>query len=164
MHDRPLYESEYDTDEDAISRFVPEPDPVSKALGSAAYLQHHTVQECVERFGDGPVARFPEVFDRFYFLADGGPVLVDVLMDGTPGQLEEERARKRVAFKARWCKENDRRYIAVPESDSQHPDRVRALLDPGSQPPTEPRSAARTRPAQARAARSRVQRPSATAA
>ena len=149
-------ESDIDDYEDPQPGYVPTVDPVSEGVGSSAYLTPYTLPDCVERFAHSTVARFPERFDRFYFDASGGPLLVDVLADGTPEQLEHERARKRVEFKTEWCAQHGRRYLPLPESAST-PDDVRALLDAPARPAvSEP---ATPRPPR----RGQLQRPKATA-
>lgn len=107
-----------------------EADAVTKGLGAVGYLSHHTVPECIEAFknGDATISRYPEVFDRFYFHTPDGPTLVDIVMDGTPEQLELEKARKRVEFKTKWCGEHGMRYLALPGSACEDANRVRALL------------------------------------
>ena len=125
MHDtQDVIDDELDED---ISSWEPSPDPVSAGVGAIGYVTPFTVEDCVERFENSTAARFPETFDRFYFDAPGGRLLVDLLADGTPEQLEHERARKRVAFKTGWCAEHDWRYLPLAESDIT-PEKIRMLL------------------------------------
>jgi len=137
--------------------YRPDPDPLSVGVGGKGYVHRYVMDECVERF-EGRIARFPETFDRFYFAADGGAVLVDILQDGTPEQLQEERLRKRVAFKTEWCAENDRRYLAIGEMEIE-PSKIRALLADGMSEPAVSKPA-RSKPAAKRGA---IQRPKAAA-
>lgn len=159
MEDRPLRDDEYPEDEYETPRQSVEVDDISRAVGSGAYVYRYELQECVEQFDGSPVKRFPERFDRYYFDTPHGPLLIDVLQDGTPEQLEGERARKRVAFKTAWCAEHDRRYLVVPESDATV-DAVRALLNRQPDSMTEQRPARSPSPA---SRRGKVQRPKAAA-
>lgn len=144
-------------DEEELTSYQPSEDPISAGVGAVGYLHRHTLDECVERF-DGGIARFPEMFDRFYFDTPSGPVLIDVLADGSPEQLEEERGRKRVAFKTAWCAENDRRYLPLPESDIA-PEKIRMLLSDAPEPAVSKPAGQRTQTAK----RGAIQRPKATA-
>lgn len=156
MQDRPLREDEYPDENEAPPRQVRELDPISAGVGSGAYVYRHTERECVERYAGG-VGRFPEVFDRFYFDAPGGPVLVDVLM-GDRENHDLEAQRKHVAFKRAWCEEHERRYLALTEDEAADANAVRALLAPGGEETAAERET-RERPSQSRPQPSRSSSP-----
>ena len=124
MHARDLDDNEYELEDEA--RYTPDADPVSVAVGSAGYLSRHVVDECREEFPESRVSRFPETFDRFYW--EPSPLLVDILDDGSPAQVKEERERKRVEFKTAWCAEHGWRYLALTATDAQDAQLVRELL------------------------------------
>lgn len=138
MHDRQLLDEEYDEETEPHQ---PDLDPINTGVGSTAYLERYTLDECVERFPDSTAARFPDVFDRFYFDAPT-PVLIDILGDSTVEQLAEEKLRKHTAFKVDWCAEHDRVYVPLAESDVT-PDKIRALIAATAvTPPEDPAPAA----------------------
>lgn len=134
MHDRPLTDEEYEMDDEP--RSIAPTDPVGDALGAVGYLQHHTLQDCVERFanGEGAISRYPEIFDRLYFQTPEGPTLVDIIDDPDPETEKTNRLRKHVAFKEQWCAEKGRRYLALPSSACGDVERVRVLLEPPVKP------------------------------
>lgn len=165
MHVRDLDDNEYEIEDEA--RYAPEQDPVSAGLGARGFLTRHIVEECREEFPESKISRFPEMFDRFYW--EPRRVLVDIVEDGSPEQLEQERARKRVDFKADWCAEHGWTYLPLRASDAQDAQRVRELVyqvsellhgrgEPAQAP--EPAPAASSPPARGRG---KIQRPKATA-
>lgn len=148
-------------EEDEIAPEHPEPDAVSQAVGALGYVHRYIVQDCVERFEHPTLRRPPERFDRFYF--DPERVLVDIVADGLGDDQErEERDRKHVDFKTRWCAANGWRYVVLKESDADNGALVRELV--AGRTPAEPKTAAA--PAAAKPAarkRGQVSRPKATA-
>lgn len=162
MEDRPLRDDEYpEIADDTAPRQVQELDAISAAVGTGAYVHRYQLGDCIQRFA-GTVTHFPEHFDRYYFAADSGPLLVDVLI-GDQDQWETQAASKHVEFKRAWCAENDRRYLVLNEDQADDVNQVRALLaqlDAGE--PAEPR-VSRPAPAGGQRKRGQVQRPKATA-
>jgi hypothetical protein len=104
-------------DADADFPAVRYEDPLSEALGAVGYIDRYVVDECRETFPESRVIRFPERFDRFYFMSNIGPVLVDILVGDLDGQ-ESQRTRKHVRFKAEWCAAHDRRYVVLTEDEA----------------------------------------------
>lgn len=161
MQERPLRDDEYDEDDTPRYRTNEASDPVSEAVGSTAFVENHRIPECHQQFGGG-IHREPERFDRYYFGATP-PLLLDILPDLTAEDLERASAAKHVAFKMDWCRKNDRRYLAVPESAVENMNELRALLagetETDAQPtakPARPRKPAST-------PRGQISRPKATA-
>lgn len=146
-------------DEDEIPAERPEPDAVSQAVGALGYVHRYVVQDCVETFDHPTLRRPPERFDRFYFQPER--VLVDIIADGLgDGQIREERDRKHVDFKARWCEENGWRYVVLNESDADNLGLIRELA--AGRTPAEPKPAdvpAKPKPAPRK--RGQVSRPKA---
>lgn len=133
-------------------------DPISTGIGSVGFIARHQIRECVERFEGSSAYHAPEMFDRFYFQTEHGPILVD-LLDDYDGRLNESRQAKHCAFKERWCAENGRRYLPLPESQLT-PDKVRRLVA-GAPEPQVSQPAPQRKPVQAK--RGQIQRPKATA-
>lgn len=146
-------------DDDEIPAERPEPDAVSQAVGALGYVHRYVLADCVETFEHSAIRRPPERFDRFYF--DPERVLVDIVADGLGEEQErQERARKHVDFKTRWCKQHGWRYVVVSESDAENVGLIRELVagrKPAEPKPAEP--AARTAPARKRG---QVSRPKAS--
>jgi hypothetical protein len=163
MEDRPLRDDEYPDDPgEQPPRQPQELDAISQAVGSGAYVYRYQLQECVERFA-GTVARYPETFDRYYFAAEGGPLLVDILL-GDQDQRPAQEASKHVEFKRAWCAEHDRRYLVLSEDDADDIARVRALLAQRDQPVGEDPGPRVSRPASSgQRKRGAIQRPKAAA-
>lgn len=134
MHERALLDEEYE-DDDPYTVQGAGMDPISEGVGQGAYLARYTLDECVEHYPASPVYREPDTFERFYFGAEP-QVLIDVLADGDAEQLALERSRKHVAFKERWCKDNDRLYVALRESEADNAQLIRERVrpEPGEKP------------------------------
>lgn len=127
MQDRPLRDDEYPDDEDRPAyRTDGMVDTLGQELGSTAFVERYRMPECRQTFMGG-VYLEPERFDRFYFEVRPA-VLVDILPDFMPDDLEAARAGKHVAFKTAWCEQHDRRYLAVPQSVADDPTLLRGLL------------------------------------
>lgn len=162
MEDRPLRDDEYPDDPSEQPPRPPQDlDAISQAVGTGAYVYRFQLQDCVERFA-GTVARYPETFDRYYFAADGGPLLVDILV-GDQDQRPAQETSKHVEFKRAWCTEHDRRYLVLTEDDADDITRVRALLAELDQPAGEGRGPRVSRAATGQRKRGGIQRPKATA-
>lgn len=123
-----LYDPE--TDE---TRYRADPDPVSEGVGSVAFVDRFVLEDCQETFPESRVARFPEIFDRYYFNA-APPVLIDILHADTAGEMDEQVRLKRVEFKTQWCEANGRRYVALTESEALNAQAVRERLYGTRQP------------------------------
>lgn len=119
-------------DDPAPRASVWDSDPVSLGVGATAFIANYEILECVETFADSVVTRWPCRFDRFYFQTETGPLLVDIL-DDYDGRLGESRAAKQSDFKARWCAENGRRYLALGESQIA-PEKIRRLVAGAAEP------------------------------
>lgn len=148
---------EPDDDDDAPVRTTP-PDEISLGVGGDWYASDYTLDECKRAYPGSAIVGYPERFDRFYPRSSVGPLLIDVLV-GDGDRMDAQRARKNVAFKERWCAEQDRRYLAIEEADVSA-DKIRSLL--ATAPAPEPVLAPKAPKAPA-AKRGGIQRPKAAA-
>lgn len=116
------------------SSFHPFEDPVSLAVGAKGFATRYVLDECVERFEESKVWRFPETFDRFYW--EPHRLLIDILPDFDATELAESRKAKRCTFKEEWCLENEWAYIALPESEMNDVQKLRARINVAVSPST----------------------------
>jgi hypothetical protein len=155
------------TDDDELDEqpaYQPPPDALSMGVGGTWYATRYTLEECQQTYPGSALKAPAEWFDRYYVHSGVGALLVDILV-GDGDQRDAQARRKHVAFKQRWCRENDRRYLVLTEDDAENPDRVRALLqgDQNAETSNAPsRSEAPQRKPTARQ-RGKVQRPKAAA-
>lgn len=155
----PFVEPDLEVDEDEdTSLYEPTADPITDALGASGFVDRYTLDDCVERFDETHAARFPEMFDRFYFDGPHGRVLLDIVADGSQDERAEAEIRKHTGFKAQWCEQHDDwRYVVIPESALLDLTELRCLLT-GRPAPRVSRSAGAGKAAK----RGQIQRPKAT--